>query len=950
MACYCEQIADAVGMPGGGNGLAAGFDGVGPLNGGKRVRDEAVLLDVADAVASSQAVDWERAGRAARPGQRSVLGSLRALAALFPPGPAAARASPAGVRGEPFAGVFTRYAIGVVLVASLVEIAASLSVLPWTWVAYRRAYGPAAVFLTSILLFYAAAATLVLAAVARRSQGSQRDDRAWLLGVYFAALGSVPSAHLLPFVLWGAAPADGVMHTIYVHPYLFASAILWTFVRNFPAVHRRSRIDATARRMIPVTVLLGVAIEVVFIVWRELVQAGIARLDPFLVFCDAAFATLSVLDAAAVGVLSLRARGAPADEFARVVLFCGGFAMWLGGSALYDVIEVFTPGFFLSNLEEQWTPFVVVVIAARLTGMALMCYAVLARGALDVRIVVRASYRRLLARRALALTAAAPLAGIAALFASRPDRTVAELMAEPWAGVLVAAAGGSLAAIAGRRRVLLRLDAWIYPEAAQQQRLLAGLGPALAKTARAADIGKVVTRFARRGCGSRATLLVGADAADLPHHFTAPHAGAPPLPRSSAIAHVLATNRTPFRIAPGDPMFDLLPDEDVAWVVAASAAAVVPVFGGGGAALRGIVAVGRRVDDRLPSPVDIAFVETMAMVAGIALERVSFEATPAGRGAEAPCARECPACGLVAAAGAAPRCVCGAAWVDASMPSMLAGKFLPERRLGAGGMGTVYLARDVDLNRYVAIKTLASTSPGGTEGTESAPVGGLIRLKQEASVMAALSHPAIAHIHGLETWRGHLFLVVEYLARGTLADRLDRRSVSALPAPEARGVAVTIAGALAAIHEAGWLHRDVKPSNIGFTAAGTVKLLDFGLAALTGDEQPLSGTAPYLSPELLRGGAPTEADDVWALGVVLYEMVTGRHPFAGGGGRRQIADRILRRRIPAPSAVDRAAPAAAVIAFATGFLTAEPAARPPSARAFAEALRALPESDGQASG
>ena len=149
-----------------------------------------------------------------------------------------------------------------------------------------------------------------------------------------------------------------------------------------------------------------------------------------------------------------------------------------------------------------------------------------------------------------------------------------------------------------------------------------------------------------------------------------------------------------------------------------------------------------------------------------------------------------------------------------------------------------------------------------------------------------------------------------------------------------------MAAALDALHAAGYRHGDVKPSNIGFTSDGTAKLLDFGLAELTGRDRPLAGgTAAYLSPEALGGGPVGAADDVWALGVVLYEMVTGQRPFDGGSVDETV-DAIRRQRLrPAPSdAVDTDTRRAAV-SFAAEMLTAPASARPATAGALAAALR-----------
>ena len=213
-------------------------------------------------------------------------------------------------------------------------------------------------------------------------------------------------------------------------------------------------------------------------------------------------------------------------------------------------------------------------------------------------------------------------------------------------------------------------------------------------------------------------------------------------------------------------------------------------------------------------------------------------------------------------------CGCGTAYVEAEVPKLLAGKYRLTRRLGRGGMGAVYLARDLRLGRDVAVKTLTGMSASRLMG-----------LKPEAWAMATVTHPAVVQIHGIESWRGRPFLVVEFLAGGTLKDRLRH---GPLPAPEAVAMAALLSDALAALHAAGYLHGDVKPSNVGFTSGGSPKLLDFGLARAANDTATIGGTLAYQSPEALSGRAADEADDVWSLCVVLHETASGEHPFAGG--------------------------------------------------------------------
>ena len=882
--------------------------------------DDRLSRDVADAVGSHQEVDWRRCAARAVGDERRVVANLRALAGLFPPRarrPPAARDS---ARPEPYAG---RRALNALLAAAAIECAVSLAALPWIWDAYQRAHGPAATYLGIILLGYTACAAPLL-------HGGRRDERAWLLGVYFTLLASIPAAHMVPFLLWGAAPDGAAGYSIYLHPFVFRPAVLWQFTRTFPRVHRRSRIDDLARRMVPAAAIVGLAAGAAFIPLHELTQRGSVPPHALVAYQDAILALLTILDAAAIITLLFRARGAPADEFARIALFAGGFLVWSVGSAAYDVLEALRPGSFLSNMAP--TPVVFGLAVVRLGCVSLMAYAVLARGALDVRVVIRASYRRLLARRLLAVAAAAPAAALVWQVVTSPDRSVGGVLADPWVGMLATAAAAALAAAIGRRRLLGRLEAGIHPQSAEQGRFLAAVGVALASAADVSEVGAVVGRGVRRGCGLPASLLVapglGGRPPGPPASFVGASPATPPLELASAIAYVAKATRRSIPVAPDAPesAFDLLPDGDAAWVASTSSAVVVPVAGTGLDTI-GIVAVGRREDDGLPSPFDVTYVELLASAAGLALERLRQASV--GSAAAAPAARECPACGRVSAADAAERCGCGEGTTPAPVPGRLAGRLRLDRRLGTGGMGTVYLAWDDELERPVAVKTLASPS-----------VDRLARLRQEARVMAAISHPSVAQIYGLETWRGRSLLLVEFLAGGTLADRLR---AGPLRTAEAVEIAVTVAGALEALHAAAYLHRDVKPSNVGFTASGAAKLFDVGLACLVEtDEPPLSGTVPYLSPEVLRGGAPGVADDVWALAVVLYEMVAGRHPFAAAS-RPHVAGRILRQRIaPCPAAGgDPAAAPSPVIGFAAKLLTAAPTARIATPRAFADALRAL---------
>src|SRR6185436_16147227 len=214
-------------------------------------------------------------------------------------------------------------------------------------------------------------------------------------------------------------------------------------------------------------------------------------------------------------------------------------------------------------------------------------------------------------------------------------------------------------------------------------------------------------------------------------------------------------------------------------------------------------------------------------------------------------------------------------------------------KIGAGGMGEVYRARDTKLDRDVALKILPEAFANNPER--------LARFEREAKILAALNHPHIAHIHGLEESGGVRALVLEFVDGPTLADRIARGSI---PIDEALTIARQIADALEAAHEQGIIHRDLKPANVNVRPDGTVKVLDFGLAKVLAPEgsEDLSGaaiansptltaratqhgiilgTAAYMAPEQARGKPVDKRADIWAFGVMLYEMLTGQRLFYG---------------------------------------------------------------------
>ncbi len=208
------------------------------------------------------------------------------------------------------------------------------------------------------------------------------------------------------------------------------------------------------------------------------------------------------------------------------------------------------------------------------------------------------------------------------------------------------------------------------------------------------------------------------------------------------------------------------------------------------------------------------------------------------------------------------------------------GHYRVVEKIGAGGMGVVYRAHDERLDRDVALKVL----PAGTLADEAARK----RFCKEALALAKLNHPNIGTLHDFDTQDGVDFLVMEYIPGVTLSDKL---AGGALPEKEIARLGVQLAEGLAAAHEQGVVHRDLKPGNLRLTPDGRVKILDFGIAKLVRpatataatesftETQAVAGTLPYMAPEQLRGEQADHRSDLYSFGVILYGMATGRHPF-----------------------------------------------------------------------
>jgi eukaryotic-like serine/threonine-protein kinase len=262
----------------------------------------------------------------------------------------------------------------------------------------------------------------------------------------------------------------------------------------------------------------------------------------------------------------------------------------------------------------------------------------------------------------------------------------------------------------------------------------------------------------------------------------------------------------------------------------------------------------------------------------------------------------------------------------------LGGRYRTEALLATGGMGEVWAARDLLLDRAVAVKLLGRALAGDSRAAE--------RLRREARAAGRLDHPNIARVLDLGEHDGRPYLVMELLDGESLAARIDR--TGQLPPAEAAGIVAAVADALEAAHQAGVVHRDVKPGNVFLTSSGEVKVLDFGIAwcvndaALTTGE--LLGTAAYLAPERVLGHRATPAADIYALGVVLYELLAGHRPFAGDSE----VELAMAHVNAAPPLLSEVAPSTPpnLVAACHHALAKDPTSRPASAAELARLVRA----------
>lgn len=825
-----------------------------------RDRTERLARQVAD----DEKFDWGDAQRVAEgPEERAVVEQLAVLAAARDRRRTPAdRPRPAEPRTQPdLAGILLialsagRIAIGMLSLAVLVALAGG----------WPDGVSPNVALL--VVVFGTAGAGLIAF--------NGNDPRARELGIVFLLVGTSYANGLYrsPLVeqLSLSAPLLGLPADA------FLAYAFWRFVRVFPAEapDREGRLLRVATRLAGIlgVVLLAATAIAVFgpAVLQDTASHLARRSAKGTIYWTVIFGALIP----ALLVLAWRTWTAGPESRRRGWLFLSGLLLGLLPLSCNIVLETFSPAY------RAWSVAHPQLVSRTAIGFLLTIpltttYAVVFSRVLDVRVIIRRTLQYAFARATLTVVTLVPFAFLVRDVYLQRALPIATVFSSEriWTYGFIALGGFALLRLRGP--ILGALDRLFFRNTYDPGEALARiLEEARQSRTLAEGAGAAADRMRETmGLASAAVLVKRRD-----DTLAAVTGGLPPLPGSSALVTLTTVSPSPLYVdfeRPG--ALRRLPDDDLFWLSDTNTRALVPVHGASGE-LRALIALGPTLSEEDLAEAHGSLIAALGVGLSAPLDRLVQAETDDRPVSDAQAAQECASCGRVAA-GSADVCPhCGGPLATAAVPQMLAGKFVPERVIGHGGMGVVYRALDTSLGRPVAIKTLPRVS-----------MEQVVRLRREARTMATFTHPNLATLYGLETWRGTPMLIVEFLDGGTLADRLQDAHLSW---DEWLPIGLSILDALAHIHQRGVLHRDLKPSNIGFNSGGAPKLLDFGLAELvegaTASDPAVSstpyaallsdrriGTPVYMSPEAARGETPGTPFDLWSFAVVMLEALTGR--------------------------------------------------------------------------
>jgi hypothetical protein len=770
--------------------------------------------------------------------------------------------------------------------------------------------------------------------------GGAGDRRATLLGVVFLLLATPFSNRpLLRLIASGKLGMDypalllGSLHLDAFLPYFF-----WRFVGEFPTTVLSFR----TRRVLSAGALLSLAAgSLLFIYELSLLLAGVVKtwdhpvtnlreIAPEKPSCGFYSIVLSLSLLALVFLLT-RIPKTTESEKRRARLFVAGLSAM---APLLVYILVDAAGDFLGHPARipfwLYTLLFLLFCSVPLTSS----YAVVVHHVLQVRLIARKALQYALARYSAIGLAVVPLAALAVYLFNHRTEKINYIFSGGRLPLLGSAVIVGAAALRYRRTLLDSIDRHFFREQYDARQTLTLLVERIRATHGVADLAALLCREVDLALHPESVALLSFDARS--GMLADPKIRNRRLDVSSALATLIGSASDPLVVDLEDARSPLakLPEPERHWLVDSGFRLIVPILARDGSLL-GLIGLGEKKSELPFFKEDRQLLRAIASSAAWVLEVELSRSLGSSRSWQEPVegvaslafadptagaelAKECPNCGRLYPAYTVFCTSCSRRLEPSHVPYLLPGKFRFERRIGTGGMGVVYRGMDISLGRAVAVKTLRRVSP------EDA-----MRLRREARTAAAVSHPHLAPVYGMETWQGTPMLVMEMLEGGTLSQRIEKGRLDAAETVEL-GIAMT--EALEHLHASDILHRDIKPSNIGYTRDGTPKLMDFGIARVMFDlrrdseippaaslddesvllpptsvwnrtpttvtmSKQLVGTLAYLSPEALNGQPADTSFDLWSLAIVLYECLLGRKIFAGGD-MHQLMTRIRTGRVP----------------------------------------------------
>ncbi|HET7218332.1 MAG TPA: protein kinase, partial [Vicinamibacterales bacterium] len=588
-----------------------------------------------------------------------------------------------------------------------------------------------------------------------------------------------------------------------------------------------------------------------------------------------------------------------------------------------------------------------------------LVYAVGVAHVLGPRVVLRRSLQYALANKTLTALMFLPSVALALSLVQESDRTLKEIAMSSSAlyALLIVA---SVATFAYRERARLWLDQRFFREEYDARKILLSLASRVRFETDPADLATMVVNQLDAALHPVmvAILVSGIDEGRLAP-VTVLHGSADSLALDGGLVSMLRWSDEPLEIVLNDPRSPArrLPAEEREWLECTGAVLLVPVVGQD-RSLIAVIALGERRSEEAYTAEDRQLLASISAQMGLGFDVARLrqragtrnsgdsDATRIATGAVEPM-RECPRCGrceesnvmLCPADGSTMRAV-------PSVPRTVDNKYRIEQLLGRGGMGAVYRARDMRLDRLVALKVVRAELLGDPEARR--------RFRREAQIVARLQHPSIVAVYDYGTFAdGGAYLVMELVRGEDLRHVLQREG--RLDHGEAMRILSNVCAAIGAAHREGVLHRDLKPENILLPGGGApAKVLDFGVAKLVEEERPIEadsgatdmhtaltaagmivGTPAYMAPEQFKAVPADARTDVFSLGVVAYEMLSGDLPF----GRGTLADVVLAQARGVPPMPPGLIPPAAERAIRTA-LDPDPDRRPSSPQEFATTLNA----------